>query len=705
MAKKDLSDPGLYINRELSWLEFNDRVLREGRREGTPLLERLKFLAIVSSNLDEFFMIRVAGLKQQHLAGVRKKEIAGLTPFGQLRRIGPRVREMLGAQAAGIRDVLAGLEGHGLCLLDRAAWTEADQGFLRGHFRREVLGALTPMAIDPARPAPLLSGLRLHVGVLLSRPAAPKAEPRLAVIPLPVCLTRFIPIPTAVGLRLAKLEDVVAANARELFPGHELLASGTFRATRDSDVTVDEDERADLLENIEEAIRRRLRRSVVRLEVSSGIDPRLRRRLMTVLEVKAADVYEIEGPLDGKALMEIATRGGFDALANEPWPPQPPRDLVGSTDLLATLQTRDVLLMHPYESYDPVVELIERAADDPRVMAIKQTLYRTEGDSAIIAALERAAANGKQVTVLVELKARFDEQRNVGWARRLEDAGCDVLYGIIGLKTHAKALLVVRRESQGVRRYLHMSTGNYNAQTARLYADIGLMTTDRDLTADAAALFNILTGYSEVVGWSKLAIAPLGLHAKILELIDREIKTSSPKRPGEIILKANSLQDPHVCKALYRASRAGVKVRLNVRGICCIRPGLKGISENIEVVSIVDRYLEHARVYAFANAGHEEVYLSSADLMTRNLHKRLETLFPITQQDLKARLLDHLRTCLADTVNGYRLGPDGTWAPPSSKAPRLRAQEASYRQAVEAVTTARQTQRQFRPIRKKRPLR
>ncbi len=699
---KHLSAPELYINRELSWLEFNDRVLLEGLREQTPLLARLKLLAIVSSNLDEFFMIRVAGLKQQHRAGIRKKDVAGLTPLIQLQRIGRRVRQMLDAQAAGIGAVLAAMEPHGLHLLDRDGWTKSDQRFLQSHFLREIAPAITPMAIDPTRPKPLLSGLRLHVAAMLRRQGDPSADPAFAVVPLPGCLARFIAIPTDKGLRLATLEDVIAANAWQLFLGHDVLATAVFRATRDSDVTVDDDEQADLLENIEDAVRRRLRRSVVRLEVSAGIDADLRRRLVELFDAEEADVYAIDGLLDGKALADIATRGGFDDLKDEPWPPQPPQDLIGSTDLLATLQERDVLLSCPYESFDPVVELISRAADDPQVMAIKQTLYRTETDSAIVAALERAATNGKQVTVLVELKARFDEQRNVAWARRLEDAGCDVLYGILGFKTHAKALLVVRRESQGVRRYLHLGTGNYNAQTAKLYADIGLMTTDRELTADAAAFFNVLTGYSEVIGWSKLAVAPLGLHARLIEMIDREIETSSPSQPGEIIMKANSLQDPPMCQALYRASQAGVKVRLNIRGICCLRPGVKGVSDNIEVVSIVGRLLEHARIYYFANGGHEEVYLSSGDLMTRNLHRRLETLFPISQADLRSRMVAYLRTCLADNVNAYRLGPDGTWKLAAGKGRRRQAQEIFYRQAVDAANAARQGTPQFHPIRKKR---
>jgi polyphosphate kinase len=409
-------------------------------------------------------------------------------------------------------------------------------------------------------------------------------------------------------------------------------------------------------------------------------------------------VYEIDGPLEASALMEIANWRGFDNLKIDDWPPQTPRDLIGDEDLWESIQNHDVLLMHPYESFDPVVKLAEQAAEDPQVLAIKQTLYRTSGDSPIVRALARAAKNGKEVTALVELKARFDEWRNVNWARRLEDAGVHVIYGIAGFKTHAKALLIVRRQGQRLQRYVHLATGNYNDRTARMYSDIGLMTCDREIVADVAAFFNLLTGYSEPVGWAKLTVAPIGLHQKFIDLIDREIQASTPDRPGLIMAKVNSLEDAEVCRALYRASQAGVKIRLNVRGICCLRPGVSGVSDNIRVRSIVDRFLEHARVFYFHNGGHEEVYLSSADWMQRNLSKRLELMFPVIDPKHRRRLIEALEIYFDDNVKAWRLSNDGTYEKVRQKGQRVRAQQTFYKQSVEAVRNAAHAIPQFRPL-------
>ena len=736
MAKKSLESSDLYINRELSWLEFNQLVLQEGLREELPLLERLKFLAIVGSNLDEFFLVRVAGLMQQRSAGVTGRDPAGLTPEEQLDVIAERTHRMVAEQAKGIRDVTAKLAEHGLRVFEPSDLSPEQQEFLRGHFAKEVLPVLTPLAIERLDPCPLLASLRLHVAAVIEtphdeqdehrgrdlgirgfgdlgggRPEIPKSpipkspvsqddRPReeIVVVPVPAQCARFVTMPTESELHLAKLEDVIADNLPAVFPGCKVLAAAAFRITRDADVAVTDDEAGDLLQAVEEAVLQRRRRAAVRLELAARADPRLKDRLAKRLELNEADVYEIDGMLDTAALWEIVGRPGFDELKIVDWPPLPPRDLIGNEDLWDAVEDHDVLLFHPYESFDPIVKLLELAADDPGVLAVKQTLYRTSGDSPIVSALQRAAENGKEVTVLVELKARFDEARNVLWARALEDAGCHVIYGIAGLKTHAKALLIVRRDSGRIRRYVHLATGNYNDRTARLYSDVGLLTCDADVAGDVAAFFNLLTGYSETVGWSKLSIAPTGLRQRFIDLIDREVQAATPDEPGLIVAKVNSLEDPEVIRALYRAAQAGVKVKLNVRGICCLRPGIKGVSKKIEVRSIVDRYLEHARVFYFRNGGHEEVYLSSADWMQRNLSRRLEILFPVTDANLRRRLIDDLETFFADNVQAYELQSDGEYVPVERKGKRVRAQERFYKAAVGAVRTAEQTATQFRPL-------
>ena len=700
MAEDKLKSPELYFNRELSWLEFNDRVLREGLSEDLPLLERLKFLAIVSSNLDEFFMVRVAGLVQLRSAGVRRRDPAGMTPAQQLAAVSQRAHRMVAEQAAGIRQVFDALEENGLHVRRAQDWTEPQRQWLRAHFSREILPVLTPLAAGELKPYPLLPGLQLHVGAVLVSQGSGKAEEKIVDVPVPSQFPRFIALPADEGLDLACLEDVIAENLGALLPGHRVLATCVFRITRDADVAVQDDDVSDLLVAMEEAVLDRRRRAAVRLEVSAAPDRRLRKWLTDWLGVRPEDLYEVDGLLDATALWQIVGRPGFEGLKSSDWPPQPPRDLIGSDDLWETLQERDVMLFHPYESFDPVVQLVAQAAEDPRVLAIKQTLYRTSGDSPIIQALARAAENGKEVTVLVELKARFDEAQNVNWARRLEDAGCHVIYGIAGLKTHAKAVLIVRRESQRIRRYVHLATGNYNDRTAKVYSDIGLMTCDRDLAGDVAAFFNLLTGYSEAVGWSKLSVAPTGLRQRFLDLIDRENEASSPDRPGLIMAKVNSLQDPEICRALYRASQAGVKVLLNVRGVCTLRPGVEGVSESIEVISIVDRFLEHARIFYFRNGGHEEIYLSSADWMRRNLSKRLEILFPIVDAGLRRRTIDVLKTLFADNVKARRLLPDGTFEPVVRKGKPVRAQERFYQAAAASVQSAEQTAMQFRPLRR-----
>jgi polyphosphate kinase len=733
MPKDPLKSTSLYINRELSWLEFNHRVLQEGLSRDLPLLERLKFLAIVSSNLDEFFLVRVAWLMRRRAAHVRRRDFSGLTPADQLNAISLRTHRMVDEQMAGVRDVLTQLAAHGLFVWQRNQWTEKQQRFLRAYFSREILPLLTPLAIEDLQPRPLLPGMQLHVAALLTageltpqefadancetdadeepadgasgdedRPASqtPQAPStgKMVAVPVPSQLPRMVALPSDEGVHLARVEDVIADNLSAVFPNCEIQATASFRITRDADVVLDDDEVADLLHAMEEVVLARRRRSAVRLTISANPDRRIRQWLADWLKLHDEDVYEIDGPHEAAALMEIANRRGFDALKIDDWPPQIPRDLLGAENLWEAVQAHDVLLFHPYESFDPVVKLIEQAAEDPAVLAIKQTLYRTSGDSPVVRALARAAQNGKEVTVLVELKARFDEWRNVNWARRLEDAGVHVIYGIAGFKTHAKALLIIRRESQRIHRYVHLATGNYNDRTARIYSDVGLLTCDRELTSDVAAFFNLLTGRSEAFGWSKLAVAPIGLRQKCLDLIDREIQASTPDRPGLIMAKINSLQDPEMCRALYRASQAGVKVQLNVRGICCLRPNVSGVSDNIEVRSIVDRFLEHARIFYFRNGGHEEIYLSSADWMQRNLSKRLELLFPVVDPNHRRRLIEALETYFADNTKAWRLSSDGTYERVGRSGVKVRAQQQLYKDAVDLARAAAQATPQFRPL-------
>jgi len=516
MAKKKLSESDCFINRELSWLEFNDRVLHEGCSPHVPLAERLKFLAIVSSNLDEFFMIRVAGLKQQKAAGVRKRDASGVTPSQQLFFISGKVREMVAEQTAAVADVFSGLAEHEFHLVHRDKWMPKQRQFLADFFATDMLPVLTPLAVEDLAPCPLLPGLQLFVALLVCTSRANPSSQKLVVIPVPSSFPRFAKVPSEHGVQVALLEEIILDNARSLFGGHVISKEAVFRITRDADVAIQEDEAADLLATVQDAVHARKRRGAVRLEISARPDSRIRKWLVTALELRREDIYETDGLLDARALMQVSDMPPVQGLKAPDWTPQEPRDLIGFDDLWSALQDHDVLLFHPYEKFDPVVEMVEKAADDPAVLAIKQTLYRTSGQSPIVLALARAAESGKEVTVLVELKARFDEAKNVNWARQLEDAGCHVIYGIAGFKTHAKALLVIRREAMRIRRYVHLATGNYNDRTARLYSDMGLMTCDDELASDVAAFFNLLTGLSEAVEWQQLVIAPTDLRKKFL---------------------------------------------------------------------------------------------------------------------------------------------------------------------------------------------
>lgn len=699
MAKKrDSKSPEFFINRELSWLEFNNRVLQEGRSPDVPLGERLKFLAIVSSNLDEFFMIRVAGLKQQKGAGVRKRDPSGLTPSQQLLLISGQVREMVAQQTAAVAEVLGELRGHDFHLVRRDEWTPKQRQYLARFFAGEMLAVLTPLAVEDLDPCPLLPGLQLFVALSVCTSRNTPSPQKLVVIPVPGSLPRFVNIPAEKGVYVAPIEEIILDNARAMFAGCRISQEAVFRITRDADVAIQEDEASDLLSTVQDAVHARKHRGVVRLEISARPDRYLRQWLTSTLRLAQHDVYEIDGLIDARALMALLDVPPVQGLRADPWPPQQPADLIGAEDLWSAIQERDVMLFHPYERFDPVVDLVQSAADDPTVLAIKQTLYRTSGHSPIVRALARAAENGKEVTALVELKARFDEAKNVNWARHLEDAGCHVIYGIAGFKTHAKALLVIRREAGRIRRYVHLGTGNYNDGTARLYSDVGLMTCDDELASDVAAFFNLLTGFSEAVEWQQLIIAPTDLRTKLTELIEREIQVSTPDRPGLIMAKINSLEDRGICHALYEASRAGVDIQLNVRGICCLKPGVKGLSERMTVRSIVDRYLEHARIFYFANGGHEEVYLSSADWMKRNLDRRIELLFPVRDALIRRRMTGILKTFFKDNAKAWELLEDGRYRRVVRKGRAVRAQETFYRDAVAAVRSAERATHQFRPL-------
>jgi len=695
-TKLNLDDSRLYINRELSWLSFNERVLEMAQRQDVPPMERMKFLAIFSANLDEFFMIRVAGLMQRVQAGIQTKDPSGLTANEQLDAVRQKTLTLTARHGEAAKTLLRLLQKHGLHILNQKTWNSDQRRFIRDYFQSHLLPLLTPIAVTDPQSFPLLPNLQLHIGITLSAQAG--EEKQLMVIPVPTVVSRFIGLPSREGEFWVTLEDILMECAGLVIQGKSIEPVDLFRITRDADIKIQEEEAGDLLETIEAAVLERRHRQAVRVELSAHCSSILQNWILAQFQVGPQQVYPIEGIPDLRCLWELVGREGFESLRWPDWPAQHPADLAGYESIWDAAGDHDVMLFHPYESFEPVVEWIRAAAEDPSVLAIKQTLYRTSPESPVISALEQAARCGKEVTVLVELKARFEEVRNVRWARRLEDAGCYVVYGVAGLKTHAKALLIIRRQAGRIKRYVHLATGNYNEKTARIYSDIGLITCDPHLTSDVGVFFNLLTGFSESVGWSKLTIAPTSLRQRMLDLIEREIKASSPDHPGQIMIKANSLEDIHVCQALYRASAAGVRIKLNIRGICCLRPAIKGLSEHIEVTSILDRFLEHARIYYFDNGGHPEVYLSSADMMGRNLDRRLELFFPMTQPDLRQRLSSILETYFSDTTNAWRLCSDGVYKQIVSKEDSLRSQQSFYEQIADAAGFQKARFR-FRPIR------
>jgi polyphosphate kinase len=675
VTTNDSKLPNLFTNREISWLDFNSRVLARARRRDVPLLERLKFVAIAAANLDEFYMVRVSALLGAASGRVPVQEASGdgQRPSDVVKEIGQRAKTMSLEIARTLTEgILPDLEGHRVRLLDPQKLSDDQREKIGAFYRREVHPCLTPVAVDPAHPFPQLRNRSLNLAVRLE--AKPKmrlgfTEPDtttlLALVQVPSVLPRFVPIELeGTAYAFVPLEQIIAAHASELFPGHRIIESCSFRVTRASDLEIVEEEVENLLTTIQDELRRRDRRDPVRLEILTGASDDLSDGLRDMLGIDTAHVHQYPGLLAAGDMMDLYRKIDLPELKDEPFTPVPSSALRYHRNLFQRLSEGDVLLHHPYESFAHVVDFIESAAEDPDVVAIKLTLYRTSGDSPIVRALARAADRGKQVTAVVELKARFDEAANIAWARSLEENGVHVVYGLIGLKVHSKLLLVIRREGSELKRYLHLSTGNYNPITARIYTDLSLLTAREDMTADAMLLFNVLTGYGELPPMQRLIVAPFNLRQHLVQSIAREIDHANAGRPARIIAKLNALVDPSVIRALYRASQAGVQIDLMVRGICCLRAGVPGVSENIRVRAIIDRFLEHARIYYWANGGNEEIELASADWMPRNLNRRVEVVFPILDPQIKRRIKDEiLQTELSDNVSSWTLDSEGNYAP------------------------------------------
>ncbi len=682
-----------FFNRELSWLEFNQRVLDEGLDETLPLLERLKFLAITSSNLDEFFMVRVGGLRLLVQQNIATPDAVGMTPAEQLAAVGKRAHEMVGQQQACFLELEQKLAEAGIRRVRRQELTERRAKAVEQVFESEIFSVMTPRAVRSGEEFPLLVNHMLHVAVHLAPDATSDGQPRLAIIPLGRSLPRFFTLSGGErGYSFVLLEDVVVRMVHRFFPGEKVLGNAVFRITRNADFSLRDDLATDLLAGMEGVLTARKHGACVRLEVAADASDKVLASLTAALGVGESEIFQTSAPLDLGAFMPLTDLPGFDALKYEPWPPQRSPEVEQGVKLFDILAHRDVLLYHPYESFDPVLRLIEEAAADPDVLAIKQILYRTSRKSPIVAALAKAAQRGKYVTVILELKARFDEARNIEWARSLEEQGVQVIYGVKGLKTHAKTCIIVRREPHGVVRYVHFGTGNYNEITAKIYSDASLLTSNEELGADAVAFFNAITGYSQPQRYRKIEAAPTGLRPRILELIEAETHRRQQGQQAFIDAKINSLVDPEVIHALYAASQAGVTVRLNVRGVCCLRPGVPELSENISVVSIVDRYLEHSRILHFHHGGDDLVYISSADWMPRNLDRRIELLVPVEDQAAKARLIGILKTYSEDNVKSRALQPDGSYKrlKPGRKKPR-RSQEILYEEVCRRVREAEQS--------------
>lgn len=670
----NFQDHQYYLNRELSWLAFNERVLEEAVDPNNPLLEKLKFLAITASNLDEFFMIRVSGLKHQVENGVERRDIANMTPAEQLAGISEACQTLVARQYACLKDILASLEKEGLCFIEPDEASEAQRRWLDEYFEREIFPVVTPMAVNSSHPFPFLASKSLNLAMLLEKNEKKEnaddddIDVKTAIVPVPSVLPRIIALPQNPDFPDRKdfvlLENVIRHFAPRLFVGFDVLEARAFRLTRDADLYIDEEDAKDLVVEVERQLRKRQKGEAVRLEFEAGTSRFTQRFMAESTSLEKADLYEIDGPIDLTMYFSFCGIKGYDRLRYAEAHPHRPWSAIqlGGGNIFDMIRRKDMLIHLPYESFDDsVVKFVSAAADDRDVLAIKQTLYRVSSQSPIIRALERAAQNGKQVTVLMEVKARFDEANNILMARRLEKAGAHVIYGLVGLKTHSKCTLVIRREKDGIRRYVHVATGNYNASTAKLYTDLGILTCNDLFGVDASAFFNLLSGYSDPPMWNTFIVAPLNLRERCISFIDREIAHAKDGEPAHMIIKMNSLLDREMIAKLYEASAAGVKIELIVRGICVLIPGIPGLSDNITVRSLVGRFLEHSRVFWFANGGREEIYIGSADWMPRNLNDRVELMVPVEDPDLRARLKKMLDAELADNQKAHVMQPDGTW--------------------------------------------
>ncbi len=705
MDLKNFEKPEYYVNRELSWIKFNERVLSEARDKTLPLFERLKFLSIVSSNLDEFFMVRVASLKDQVHAKYEKPDLAGLTPKEQLTQISKKAHELVQVQYSTYnRSLLPTLEKSGLHVIqEHELLSESQKKYVDEYFEENVYPVLTPMALDSSRPFPLVRNKSLNIGALIAKKDK-KGEKVLdfATVQVPSVLPRVVTIPSEDKKKQAVifLEEIIERNIGKLFLNNDVVCAHPYRIMRNADLSIDEDEAEDLLVEIQKQLKKRQWGEVIRLEVEEKMDPKLLKVLKTEFEIKNDDIYMIPGPLDLTVLMKIYGLDGFEKYKSEGYKPAPVAAFRGYDSIFDRVREGDVFVHHPYMSFDPVVQFVQQAAKDPSVLAIKQTLYRVSGHSPIIAALAQAAENGKQVSVLVELKARFDEENNIVWAKKLEKAGCHVIYGLVGLKTHSKITLVVRREETGIRRYVHLGTGNYNDSTAKLYTDCGLFTCDARIGEDATAVFNMLSGYSEPKYWNKLIVAPLWMKDRFLKMIEMEANHAKAGREARIMAKMNSLCDPKIMEALYYASSCGVKIDLVVRGICCIKVGIPGISENITVRSIVGDFLEHSRIFYFYNNGGEEVFMGSADWMPRNLDRRVEIVFPVEDEEIKRQVIHILDVELMDNRKAHVLQADGMYVKPDRRGKTLINSQMEFcREAQEQAKqhTAKEQTRVFIP--------
>ena len=687
----DYRNPKLYHNRELSWILFDRRILGEARDKSNLLFERMKFLSITASNLDEFFMVRVASLKDMVHAKYDKPDIAGMTPSQQLDEISVEIHQLVNQQYNTYnRALLPQLRQNGLTVIrQHEELTSKEAKYVDEYFQENIYPVLTPMAVDSSRPFPLIRNKSLNIAALVRKKGS-EDDLEFVTVQVPSVLSRIVVIPNSEGdnciHKVILLEEVIERNIQKLFLNYDIVCAHPYRIMRNADLSIDEEEAADLLKEIEKQLKKRQWGEVIRLEVESGVDKRLLKILKKELRLETESIYEIDGPLDLTFLMKMYGLKGYEHLKTEKYDPQPNPRLPYGCNVFEEVRKGDILLHHPYQTFDPVVDFIRQAAVDPDVLAIKQTLYRVSGNSPIIAALAQAAENGKQVSVLVELKARFDEENNIVWAKKLEQAGCHVIYGLVGLKTQSKITLVVRREEDGIRRYVHLGTGNYNDATAKLYTDIGLLTCSEMIGEDATAVFNMLSGYSEPLFWNKLTLAPLWLKDKFLNLIRREMEYALAGKKARIIAKMNSLCDPDVIAALYEASAAGVKIDLIVRGICCLKVGIKGISENITVRSLVGNFLEHSRIFYFENDDNWEIYCGSSDWMPRNLERRVEILFPVEAEGLREQLYGVLEYNLRDTMKTYIMQPDGTYEKVDKRGKVLFcAQETFCKDAVEAA--------------------